>query len=227
MGRHPTITRAQVREIDRVAVERYGIPGIVLMENASRGVADRAVTMLGTGTKSAVVICGSGNNGGDGFAVARHLHIRYIQTAIVLTRPPERYRGDAATNLRIVQAMGMAILDASVDPLRVLDRLKPHDLVVDALLGTGLEREVRPPLVGIIEWMNNQKAPVLAVDVPSGLDCDTGNPLGIAVRAVETVTFVMRKQGFLVPGAERYTGKVHVVDIGVPRELVVSLAWSL
>jgi len=219
-------TRAQVREVDRRAIEQYGVPGIVLMENASRGVARHALEMLPQ-AKRVLVVCGGGNNGGDGLAAARHLHNAGAEIAIVLLRPPDAYTGDALINLNICRAMGLQITDASTQVLDTLRALAPADLLLDGLLGTGLSSEVRPPLTDVIDWINARPAKVLAIDIPSGLDCDTGRPLGVAVRATATVTFVGPKRGFLAAGAQAYTGRIHVVDIGAPRRIVEELGERL
>lgn len=215
-------TRNQIRELDSVAIEEYHIPSVVLMENASRGVADHAMTMLPAHGR-ALILCGPGNNGGDGLATARHLHNRGIRTTTLVLRPIGSYGGDAGDNLRIVQAMRLDLVDASRDPLVVLSNLPPADLVVDAIFGTGLTAVPRQPFPEVFDWINRQGRPVLSVDIPSGLDCDTGQPLGSAVRATATVTFVGLKKGFVSPAASSFTGRVYVADIGAPRELAERL----
>ena len=216
------LTRAQVREIDRLSIEQYRIPGIVLMENAARAVVDVTLDMLrGVEDPAVLIVCGGGNNGGDGLAVARHLHNRGVgvELAIANSQP---YTGDALINFEIVQAMEIpapAIEDADI-PLEG----GVVDLVVDALFGTGLRtppREVWP-----IDLMNQFPVPVLSVDLPSGMDCDTGKPLraGACVVATRTVTFVAEKIGFANPAARQYLGEVTVGDIGCPRELIERVA---
>ena len=215
------LTRAQVREIDRRATEEYHIPGIVLMENAARAVTDAAVEMLGGVLDAKVlIVCGGGNNGGDGLAVARHLHNRGVRVSIALATDTP-LRGDAETNLRIVQAMRIpstTIADADAALAR-----GEADLVIDALFGTGLSaapRDTQP-----LDVMNSHGVPVLSIDLPSGLDCDTGQPLTAAcVRAARTVTFVAEKVGFANPLARQYLGRVTVGDIGCPRALIESVA---
>jgi len=219
------------------------MPGIVLMENAARQVAEAATAMLagdeaarggsagfrtargrGCAGRRALVVCGGGNNGGDGLAATRHLHNAGVDVVIALTRADDDYEGDAAVNLAICRAMRLDIVDASGDAgAAALDALGAFDLVLDGLLGTGLSSEVRGPAVGMIEWINAQGSAVLAIDIPSGLDCDTGEPLGIAVRAARTVTFVAPKRGFEAKGAAAYTGEVLVADIGAPIEAIPGL----
>ena len=212
------LTRRQVREVDRRAIEVYGVPGIVLMENAARGAAEVAWEMLRRQRLSATVVCGGGNNGGDGLAVARHMHNRGVCVSIVCDTDSE-YAGEAAINWRIVQAMG---IEVDYTP-NAEDYINPHavDLVVDALFGTGLSRPPAGDSATLIQMINDFGLPVLAIDLPSGLDCDTGEPLGPdCVRATRTVTFVAEKAGFANPASRQYTGEVVIADIGCPKEII-------
>jgi NAD(P)H-hydrate epimerase len=215
------LTRAQVREIDRRAIEEYHIPGVVLMENAARAVVDAAAEMMhGIDRPAVLVICGGGNNGGDGLAVARHLHNRGWRVELSLAASAESYRGEALTNWQIVQAMGLPI--TSIEDAGSVLKARMN-LLVDALFGTGLSAPPRD--YRAIEIMVGHDVPVLAVDIPSGLDCDTGVPLGPAcVRATRTVTFVAEKAGFANPMSRQYLGDVTVGDIGCPRELIEAVA---
>ncbi len=211
------LTRAQVREVDRLAIEKYQIPGIVLMENASRAAAEVAMEMLRDSPAAPVLIlCGGGNNGGDGLAVARHLHNASIDVQIALAVDPSRYTGDALINWRIVQAMGLPACPCTAE--LVLSR--SWSVIVDAVFGTGLTQTPRPPFDRIANAVNQSGRPVLAIDLPSGLDCDRGEPLGPCIRAIRTITFVAEKVGFANPAARQFTGEVTVGDIGAPRELV-------
>jgi len=211
------LTRNQVREIDRLSITQYHIPGVVLMENAARAVADAACELLGPRVGAEVLIlCGGGNNGGDGLAAARHLHNRGKSIRIALTIDPAAYKGEALANWQIVQAMRLPT--EAADPAKLA-----HcrcDLVIDAIFGTGLTKPPRQPFDQIVAGVERVLAPVLAVDIPSGLDCDTGQPLGACVHATRTVTFVAEKSGFAAPNARPYLGQVTVADIGSPRELV-------
>jgi len=212
----PTISRAQARLLDQRAVDEYGMSGLVLMENAGRGVADQ-LCAAGVGGPVAIC-CGQGNNGGDGLVIARHLDLRGHRVCILLLADPARLSPDAAANYRIAERAGLAIRQCRPEDL---DReLATADWVVDALLGTGARGEPRSPLAEAIEQINASRARVLAVDVPSGLDCDTGTAAARTVRAHVTCTFVATKPGFLVPGAAEFTGTVRVVDIGAPAKLV-------
>ena len=212
------LTRAQVREIDRRAIEEYHIPGIVLMENAARGVVEVALRMIRQVNDSFVLIlCGGGNNGGDGLAIARHLHNRGANVVVLPVGEPH-YAGDAMANWNIVRAMKINTRPIGLQIESLLEQ--GCDLVVDAMFGTGLAKPVRPPFDMMIEKCNQCPAPILAVDLPSGLDCDTGEPLGACVRATRTVTFVAEKAGFVNPKSREYTGEITVADIGCPRELI-------
>ena len=212
------LTRAQVREIDRRAIEVYHVPGIVLMENAARGVVDAALPMMpDVNGADVLILCGGGNNGGDGLAVGRHLHNRGANVVVLPVGEP-RYAGDALVNWNIIRAMRIITSPIGLQMEALLEQ--GCDLVVDAMLGTGLNKPVRPPFDRMIEKCNQCPAPILAVDLPSGLDCDTGEPLGACVRATRTVTFVAEKAGFANPTSSEYTGEITVADIGCPRELI-------
>ena len=221
-------TREQVRELDRRAMDEYGIPGVILMENAGRGAAEVAAEMLGVPAKKRVVIfCGKGNNGGDGFVVGRHLRNRGAEVEFVLAFPPEEIDPwtDAGINLRIAQKMGLHLHVAAADSGRfeAAGLELAADLIVDALLGTGLTGDVREPYLSLIRLINAADKPVLAIDIPSGLDCDTGKILRAAVRATRTATFVLPKIGFTQAEGPAQVGQVTVVDIGVPKELVENI----
>ena len=217
------LTRAQVREIDRRAIEEYHIPGVVLMENAARGVVDLAVKMLsGLAGSKVLIVCGGGNNGGDGLAVARHLHNLQFAVHVLTAGDPAELKGEALVNWEITSAMKIKHSPASAEAITQ----HPSDLVIDALFGTGLTAPPRAEFVGLIQAINKQSAPVLAVDVPSGLDCDKGEPMGSCVRAARTVTFVAEKVGFAKPRAKHFIGDVTVADIGCPRELIEQVAQS-
>jgi NAD(P)H-hydrate epimerase len=215
-----TLTREQSRQVDRRAVEEYGISGLVLMENAGRGVADRLCEM-GIGGP-VVICCGKGNNAGDGFVIARHLDLRGFAVRVLLWAEPSELTGDAAANFRILEKTGvpLEIFGDEHDATRLEEQLFGAAWIVDALLGTGARGEPRPPLDAVIEQLNAAAAAKLAVDLPSGLDCDTGVPARHTIRAAATCTFVAAKPGFLAPGAQQYTGQVYVLDIGAPRKLI-------
>lgn len=214
------LSRSEVREVDRRAIEEYGLPGIVLMENAGREVARRLMSM---GTRGQVVIaCGKGNNGGDGFVIARHLENHGVDVHVLLFASLEDVSGDAATNLDVLQRAGtpLTVLGDDFDPAELAEQLREADLIVDALLGTGTKGHVRPPFDKVIESINASAARVVAIDLPSGLDADLGVPLGATIYADRTFTMVAPKLGFANPDAADFVGTVEVVDIGVPRRLL-------
>jgi NAD(P)H-hydrate epimerase len=224
------LTRAQARELDRRATADYGIPSIVLMENAGRACVD-VLERLGI-NGPVVILCGKGNNAGDGFVIARHLDISGHECRVILLCPPEELRGDAATNFAILQKCGSTIIDlsqqqaAAAEPQILLNQHAAGAAwLIDAMLGTGAIGEPRPPFDAAIDWINarDAKTRALAIDVPSGLDCDTGRPAAHTVRADHTCTFAAMKTGFNQPEAKQFLGTIHVCDIGVPTRLIGDL----
>jgi NAD(P)H-hydrate epimerase len=190
------------------------------MENAGRGCAD-LLCRLGIHGK-VVICCGRGNNAGDGFVIARHLELRGKEVRILLWDDPAKLRGDAAANYEILVRGGvsMRVFSSEYEPGALAEELTNVDWIVDALLGTGAEGAPRPPLDGVIDFVNLCDARKFAVDVPSGLDCDSGSAAPTTFRADHTATFVAPKIGFLVSTARAYLGLVHVLDIGAPRQLI-------
>jgi ADP-dependent NAD(P)H-hydrate dehydratase / NAD(P)H-hydrate epimerase len=214
-----------MRAFDRHAIEACAVPSIVLMENAGRGATDVLVRELlkGDATNArVVVVCGTGNNGGDGLVMARHLLARGARPTVFLCGDAGKTSPDARTNLDAWRGLGGAVQElpagAPLDALK--SALGPADLVVDALFGTGLDRPIEGFLAEVIGALNAAGAPRFAVDLPSGLDADTGGTLGVAVEARMTVTFAHPKLGLLTPGGGALAGRVHVVDIGVPGDLL-------
>lgn len=232
-------TREQARALDAAALSELGLPGIVLMENAGISLARTAMDLVARrGLRRVAICCGRGNNGGDGLAMARHLVIRGVDPLVLTVAIPEAYTGDAGINMKAVEASGITLIDPvlAMSPQAALETLLEsregglnfdearHVLIVDALLGTGLDRAPVFPYDRVIGWMNAMRgrgATVLAVDVPSGLDCDTGLPLGQAcVSADVTLTLAGPKVGLLQPDAAAYTGQLVIGDIGVPPSLL-------
>ncbi len=217
------VSADEMREIDRKAIEDYGIPGVVLMENAGRGAADAVEEFASPkGIDSVLVIAGKGNNGGDGFVVARHLSNRGFRCEVLLAGKKEDVRGDARTNLDVLTKTTVDIREIGGDTSSIGEAATRTGLIVDALLGTGLNQEVKGFYRNIIDAVNSSGLPVISLDIPSGLDSTTGRPLGAAVEAEMTVTFCLPKTGAVVyPGAD-YVGDLVLVDIGAPRELLES-----
>ena len=219
MAFRPALSREQSRAVDELAYREFHIPGLILMENAGRGCAE---LLAAQNPRQVLICCGPGNNGGDGYVIARHLDQSGIPVKIVLFCPQDRIRGDALTNFRIIQATGVEMLDGgSTDDWEPFEQvLEKCDWVVDALLGTGVTSAPREPVASAIRRINRGQAKVLAIDIPSGLDCDTGQPHDPTIEADLTATFVTPKSGYDRPEAQRFLGTVHVVDIGTPRALL-------
>ena len=209
------VTSEEMRQIDRIATETFGIPGIVLMENAGRDTA-ALIHQLFDGDRDhpVAVFCGKGNNGGDGFVIARHLFNHRYHVHVYLTCDPGQLQGDAKINYEIIRAMQIPteILKSTDD----FDSIHPFDMAVDALLGTGIRGEVAGFIADLIHWINMQEAVRVAVDVPSGLNADTGFPAGACIQADVTATMAELKRGLMLPPGMEYAGDVHVMDISAP-----------
>jgi len=217
------LTCDEIRALDRVAIETLGVPGIVLMENAGRGAAEYIYSVLGEPAGARVLIlCGPGNNGGDGFVIARHLHNAGVTVHVALAAPPGKIRGDAATNLNILHRLGLTPV-AAYEPegLEVVRRcVDQADVIVDALLGTGSTGSPRGVMATLIELANGApRAQRVAIDVPTGLDADNGAVYEPCFRATATVTMLAPKVGFETAAGRAVAGEVVVVSIGVPRDL--------
>jgi NAD(P)H-hydrate epimerase len=221
------LTCRQLRELDRRAIEEFGIPGPVLMENAGRGAVEH---MFRWGISGKVVICcGKGNNGGDGLVMARHLDAAGVDVEVILTSGPQQLSTDASLQYRIIRQAGIKLHLATPDQLKgdwFVNQIRNADWIVDAMFGTGLTGPLRPPFDSAIKTINSSPSRKLAVDIPSGLDGDSGKPLGETIRATHTVTFVARKTGFNTVESVPFLGQVEVVPIGLPRKLL-ALAHSI
>ena len=219
------LTREECRRADQFAIERLKIPGVVLMENAGRSCAEK---LLALGAEPAVVICcGGGNNGGDGFVIARHLHIAGIPVKILLFSPPEHYRDDAHINLRIIERLRIPIVQFDNDwPTQTLaDQFtrvgrKVAGWLVDAMLGTGASGALREPFDRVVPVINQLPLKRLSIDIPTGMDCDTGDVNPVAVMADVTCTFIARKAGFENKYAAQFLGHIWVIGIGAPAEIL-------
>jgi hydroxyethylthiazole kinase-like uncharacterized protein yjeF len=214
------MTRDEVRAFDRWAIDTLGLPGIALMENAGRSCAELIKDKLKDVPKPKVCIfCGTGNNGGDGYVIARHLINSGFDVVVVLCGDKDKVKGDAKINLDVLEQIGQSIehLDLKDTDIsaRVEDFAAGADMLVDALFGTGLSGQLNDEYKVLIESINARNCPILAVDIPSGLDCDTGKLLGAAIRAAYTITFVAVKKGFTSSDSAQYTGEVFVASIGV------------
>ena len=212
-------TAPEMTTADKVA-QSLSIPGGVLMERAGAEMARLALERFAP--RRAVVVCGGGNNGGDGFVIARELHRRGVEVSVLATK--SEHTGDPATNLQALRSLNVR----EIQDTDLVAELEQADLVVDALLGTGFSGVVREKESGLIEWMEAAEAPVLAVDVPSGVDGSTGEVESVAVTADLTVCAHAVKVGCVVSPGLEHAGEVAVVDIGIPPEADVepSLVWT-
>jgi len=216
------VTAAQMKELDRRTIEEAKVPGATLMERAGSGVVlamERAAGSLSG--KTVAVLCGKGNNGGDGFVVARLLRKRRATVRVLLLAHPGDLSGDAKTmHRRFLSVAGAKAVSASPSPDTIRAALAQSDLIVDALLGTGLSAPIQDPYRMAVDLVNAADRPVIAVDLPSGIHADTGAVMGEAVRADVTVTFGLPKLGLYTGAGLEYAGTVEIVDIGIPPSLV-------
>lgn len=210
-----SVSAAQIQRLDEVAIKEYGIPSVVLMENAGRCVADEIVSHYAD--QSVVVMCGSGNNGGDGFVIARHLIEAGIPTTTFLVGSDQRLKPDARINFDILRRLYGSINNIDEEHDLLADMLRKTNIVVDAIFGVGLNRNVEGSYKNVIEQINASGNPVLAVDVPSGLDATTGDILGACIVAEQTMTFTCAKSGFYLNAGPRCCGRIKTVDIGIPK----------
>lgn len=215
-------TAQEMQNIDRRARDEYGIPTLLLMENAALGVIRVVEESFGPvkGRRIAIV-AGKGNNGGDGLAAARLLHNRGAKVQVYLLSEPAAVTGDAATNLNIASKMGIEVQSKGMFDMEGLRSALTHSyVIIDALFGTGLSSPVTGEYSEVIELINHSNRPVVAVDIPTGIHSDTGEVMGAAVRATETVTFAIPKRGhFLYPGRD-FTGRLHIADISIPKAAI-------
>jgi len=217
------VTAEQMQTLDRKAIETYHIPGIVLMENAGRGATEVLwSTYPDLPNRRIAILAGKGNNGGDGFVIARYLLNHGISPKVFLLTNPEVLRGDAETNYQIFKRMKGDILPlpSSKDYQKIKKDLERFDLLVDGIFGTGLDADVRGYYREVIDHLNTLRTTIVSIDIPSGLDANTGKPLGTAIRASLTITFGLPKVGHLLHPGPDHTGQLKVVDIGFPKMLL-------
>jgi NAD(P)H-hydrate epimerase len=222
--RHALLSPAEMGEADRLTITG-GVPGSVLMENAGRAVADTVSRHWSR--RPVIVLCGPGNNGGDGFVMARHLDNNGWPVDLHVFARNRHDSTDADVFFDVLYTAGIPFTQYHPEHVNeqqrtfALKRIQRLDQwIVDGLFGTGLTRPLSAPYDWLVEIVNDGGLPVLAIDLPSGMDCDTGEPLGPTIRASHTATFVAWKRGFLHPNSKDWTGEVHTIDIGVPRKLI-------
>lgn len=217
------VSAEQMRNLDSTTIDELGVPGIVLMENAGTGTIEVMGQHFGNLVGKVVsIFVGPGNNGGDGLVIARFLHQEKARPQVFLLVDPDKLQGDAATNLAVVQKLPIPIypLQSDDDFVNAEEHLVRSRVVVDAIFGTGLKREVSEIFAQAIQRINSFTCPVVSVDIPSGLDSDNGHPLGICVQADLTATYGLAKPGQVVHPGAQYTGDLEVIDIGIPPEIV-------
>lgn len=223
-----TLSVAAIRAVDRTAIEEFHMHSLVLMENAAGNCARWLVERFAGGSR-AVLLCGSGNNGGDGLVIARHLRLAGWRCAVFVLGPEEKLSADALANWKILTARNspdntmIFPSDAQSSSGPVIEAIAAADVIVDAMLGSGARGVPRPPLGRWIELANAAAAKRIAIDIPTGLDADSGEPAQPTFRADATLTFVARKPGFDQPQARQFLGEVSVLPIGIPVELVEEL----
>lgn len=219
------VTASEMAQLDRQTIEEIGIPGIVLMENAGRGAAAYFVEVLPDLLERRItILAGSGNNAGDGFVLARLFWLKDADVRVICLRSPALLTGDARTNYLILEKLGVPVFvwNEEGDFDKQWAWIEESDVLIDAILGTGLKTEVSGLYRAVVEAVNALGVPVLAVDVPTGLDAATGRVLGAAIQATATATFGLPKVGQVIPPGEEYVGKLGVVDIGIPPMVVES-----
>lgn len=211
------VTVKQVQRIDDLAINVYGVPSIVLMENAGLHVAVEVKKFLKKKKiNKAVIVCGQGNNGGDGFVTARHLAEFGIKTKIYLVGQPQRLKNDSAINYQLLKRLKIKVQILNGLERTFRRRLDSAGVIVDAIFGVGLNRAMDDPYLGVIEAINQSRTKTIAVDTPSGLDCTTGKVYGGCVKAFKTVTFTFAKKGFFKNAGPNMVGQLIVADIGIP-----------
>jgi len=234
----PILSRGQVRAYDAHAIDERRVPSIVLMENAGRGAAELMLSALrasagGIAAARVVVVAGVGNNGGDGFVVARHLAAAGVTATVIVASRADKIAGDARANYEAFVELGGAciVLPPGTARSMIDAELEGATLLVDALFGTGLDRAIEGFFADVISAIDEADAPVWSLDLPSGLDADTGCVLGVAVHATTTVTFAHRKLGLVTPRGAELAGRVAVAGLGIPDakvlEAVGVAAWGL
>ena len=216
-----SLTARQVRDFDAWAINIAGVPGVVLMENAGQGCAEVIIKHLKKiGGQKVCIFCGTGNNGGDGFVIARHLHNAGFNAIAVICGQISKIKGDAETNYKIAANMKIPIKELNPASSDIENEIEVFAgnccLLVDAIFGTGFKGVLANGFDIIVKKINSLDKPVIAVDIPSGLDCDSGEALGAAVKAIATVTFAAAKKGFFSnPQSRQYTGEIYIASIGI------------
>ncbi|WP_160722928.1 NAD(P)H-hydrate dehydratase [Bacillus sp. USDA818B3_A] len=220
----------EMQQMDQYTMDKLELPGIVLMENAGARVVDEIVANIPNVNPRILVLAGGGNNGGDGFVIARRLYDQGYDPLLCLVVPPERIKGDAKVHFDVYRNRQLPILylvDSTLEKIR--SEVEQADVIVDALLGTGVSGPLREPFGAIISMVNghSESKYIISVDIPSGVNSDSGKVEGTAVQASKTVTFVFPKRGFFLQDGPKYVGEWKAVDISVPPSIVTDLGMML
>lgn len=214
------ISAEEVRRIDQSASRDYFMPGLLLMENAGRSVSE--IILKEYKPCKVLIFVGKGNNGGDGLVVARHLANRGYSVQVVLLEDPPKLKADPLLNFTIMSKMNIPwFLMTGMSREKISGLCQKSELVVDAIFGVGIRSPVRGIFEKAICAINQSQKPVVSIDIPSGLDADTGCVHGVAVKATKTVTLALPKRGLFEGEGPRYAGEIAVADIGIPRELLL------
>ena len=218
---NPAVDVKAIQALDQLAIEKIGIPSLVLMENAGRAVAQEIIKTIKRKKKPFVcIVCGLGHNAGDGFVVARHLMEARILTHTYIVGRSSPLKTDVAIHLHILNKLKYFVKDiTSITKDFIFDVARAH-IIVDAIFGVGLNREIQSPFKGVIEYLNKQKKYIVSVDIPSGLNGTSGKIYSVCIRATKTITFSFPKKGFFKNQGPGYVGKIVVADIGIPKNLI-------
>jgi len=217
MLKEKILTTRQIQKLDQWAIQRLGIPSLVLMENAGRAVAWEAMKTLKNKRRVKVcIICGLGNNAGDGFVAARHLLSAHVNLQVFLIGSVSHLKQDPDINYQILKKMHFPVQEIKTINQKFQRNLHDSRLIIDAIFGVGLNRQIDDPFKSVIQSINQARKNVISVDIPSGLDGTTGQIYGVCVKASLTVTFSFIKRGFLINQGPKFVGKVKVAEIGIP-----------
>jgi len=213
-SKNKLLTAEKAKILDEKVRDKFGISTLVLMENAGRSVAEEILKLK---KKRIAIFCGKGNNGGDGFVCARHLLAAGFRPDIFLATEIDQIKNEARINLDILLKLKQKVIEVNEKNLNIVkDKILKYDLIVDSLFGVGLKGEVRGVYRDLIEMINSSNAYILSIDIPSGLDANTGEILGCCIKADKTVTFVAKKRGMILGEGKRFCGKIVARDLGIP-----------
>jgi hydroxyethylthiazole kinase-like uncharacterized protein yjeF len=217
---HKTVSAKEIQDIDRLAIVQHGIPSFILMENAGRECAKLILKRLASKkSKRVCIICGTGNNGGDGLVIARYLKAAGVKVHVCVIGQKKNLKQDPAINFSILESMNPSLYIGQRLLAQHQQNIRQADVVVDALFGVGLNRPLEKSFQKVIEIVNHESQYTVSIDVPSGLDATTGKKEGACIDADETIAFTFAKKGFFLNNGPEVIGKLNVIDIGIPSVL--------